>query len=88
MKPPEPSVNGAVPHIVITIADTGCGIAPEEQDRVFERFYQVGKARSGGGGTGLGLSIVRHAVAAMAGSVRLDSAPGHGTRVIVTLPQT
>jgi two-component system phosphate regulon sensor histidine kinase PhoR len=72
----------------IEVADDGCGIPLEEQERVFERFYQVGRARSGQQrGTGLGLSIVRHAVAAMGGQVKLDSAPGAGTRVRVTIPR-
>ena len=72
----------------ITVTDTGCGIAEDEQDRVFERFYQVEKSRSGTTrGTGLGLSIVRHAVSAMGGTVRLVSRPGEGTSVTVTIPQ-
>jgi len=76
--------------VAITVADDGCGIAPEEHDRVFERFYQVNRARSGAEarGTGLGLSIVRHAVGAMNGTVHLDSEPGKGTRVTVTLPHS
>lgn len=72
----------------ITVTDTGCGIAENEQARVFERFYQVEKSRSGTtSGTGLGLSIVRHAVSAMGGTVRLRSRPGEGTSVTVTIPQ-
>jgi len=78
-------VEGAVSFEVV---DDGCGIAPEEQGRVFERFYQVARARSGGErGTGLGLSIVRHAVAAMGGRVELSSTLGRGTRVTVLVPQ-
>jgi two-component system sensor histidine kinase SenX3 len=70
------------------VADTGCGIAEEEQDRVFERFYQVEKSRSGEDrGTGLGLSIVRHAVTAMGGSIDLQSRLGEGTRVTILIPQ-
>ncbi len=73
--------------VVIEVKDEGCGIPEEEQERVFERFYQVERARSGRvRGTGLGLSIVRHAVAAMNGGVTLQSAPGAGTRVTVHLP--
>jgi len=75
--------------VLITVADTGCGIPLDEQDRVFERFYQVERARSGSTarGTGLGLSIVRHAVAAMKGTVELHSEPGKGTTVRIAIPQ-
>ena len=74
--------------VEIEVFDTGCGIAPHEHQRVFERFYQVEPARSAAQarGTGLGLSIVKHAVAAMGGSVRLDSALGSGTQVTVMIP--
>ncbi len=79
------AVNGSW---TIAVADDGCGIPPAEQARVFERFYQVARARSGPNrGTGLGLSIVRHAVTAMRGTVRLESAPGKGTTVTITVPQ-
>jgi two-component system phosphate regulon sensor histidine kinase PhoR len=77
------------PAVQLTVTDTGRGIPPEHLDRVFERFYQVDAARSGtaGRGTGLGLAIVKHAVAALGGSVRLQSTVGKGTTVICTLPQ-
>ncbi len=76
-------------RLEISVVDNGIGIAEEEQQRVFERFYQVERARSGTlRGTGLGLAIVRHAVTAMKGTVCLQSRLGHGTTVIVTLPQT
>lgn len=72
----------------VEVADDGCGIAPEEQERVFERFYQVQRSRSGAErGTGLGLSIVRHAAEAMQARLRLESAAGQGTRVSVRVPQ-
>lgn len=75
--------------VAITVSDTGVGIPPEHQDRVFERFYQVDPARSGsaGRGTGLGLAIVKHAVHAMGGTVQLRSSPGRGTVVTFTVPQ-
>lgn len=74
--------------LTISVIDQGCGIPPDEQERVFERFYQVERARGGGErGSGLGLSIVRHAVATMDGEVRLESTVGRGTTVTVTLPQ-
>jgi two-component system phosphate regulon sensor histidine kinase PhoR len=77
-------------NIALTVADTGIGIAPEHRERVFERFYQVDAVRSGsaGRGTGLGLAIVKHAVHALGGSVRLQSAVGAGTTVICEFPQT
>lgn len=79
---------GYAPAVTFTVEDDGCGIPLEEQERVFERFYQVERARTGvERGTGLGLSIVRHAVAAMGGKVRLTSQPEHGTRVTVILQQ-
>jgi two-component system phosphate regulon sensor histidine kinase PhoR len=79
----------AQPAVQLTVTDTGIGIPPEHLDRVFERFYQVDAARSGtaGRGTGLGLAIVKHAVAALGGSVKLQSTVGKGTSVICTLPQ-
>lgn len=73
--------------VAITVEDNGCGIPPEEHDRVFERFYQVARARAGPTrGTGLGLSIVRHAVNVLNGDIRLESAPGRGTRLTFTIP--
>lgn len=70
--------------IEIVVSDTGCGMTPADQERVFERFYQVERARSGvRRGTGLGLSIVRHAINAMGGSVTLESELAQGTRVCV-----
>jgi two-component system phosphate regulon sensor histidine kinase PhoR len=75
--------------VVFEVADDGCGIPEGEQQRVFERFYQVQRSRSGAErGTGLGLSIVRHAVSAMKGSVRLESTVGEGTCVTVVVPQS
>jgi two-component system phosphate regulon sensor histidine kinase PhoR len=80
---------GAVDRQVrITVQDDGCGIPPKDQDRVFERFYQVERARTGGKrGTGLGLAIVRHAISALNGHVTLHSQPGQGTRLDVYLPR-
>ena len=71
----------------ITIADTGIGIAPEHQGRVFERFYRVDKSHSkASGGTGLGLSIVKHAVQYHHGRIELESTPGTGTTIRVVFP--
>jgi two-component system phosphate regulon sensor histidine kinase PhoR len=73
-------------NVRIVIADTGVGIPPEDLPRVFERFYRVDRSRvRDSGGTGLGLSLVRHVVERSGGHVAIDSAPGTGTRVTVTL---
>ena len=72
---------------VVTVADTGIGIPPEHQSRVFERFYRVDKSHSkASGGTGLGLSIVKHAIRYHHGTVELHSTPGEGTTFTVRLP--
>jgi two-component system phosphate regulon sensor histidine kinase PhoR len=74
--------------VLLSVADTGCGIPDEHKERVFERFYQVDSARSGaaGRGTGLGLAIVKHAVNAMAGQLQLQSKMGSGTMITCILP--
>ena len=78
-----PTANGAA----LTVSDTGIGIPPEHQSRVFERFYRVDKSHSrASGGTGLGLSIVKHAVQDLGGAIHLDSTPGQGTSIRVTIP--
>ena len=72
----------------VTVADTGIGIAPEHQARVFERFYRVDKSHSkASGGTGLGLSIVKHAVQYHHGTVELHSEEGKGTTICILLPK-
>lgn len=73
---------------LLTVRDTGIGIPPEEQDRVFERFYRVDKSRSKAvGGTGLGLSIVKHAALIHHAALNLHSVPGEGTTVTVAFPR-
>ena len=72
----------------ITVADTGIGIAPEHQGRVFERFYRVDKSHSkASGGTGLGLSIVKHAMQLHHGRIELESTPGTGTTIRAIFPK-
>ncbi|MFH1377941.1 MAG: ATP-binding protein [Planctomycetota bacterium] len=74
-------------NAVIEIIDTGIGIAPEEHQRIFERFYRVDKARSRErGGTGLGLAIVKHVVLAHSGSVSVESKINQGSTFRVCLP--
>ena len=72
----------------VTVTDNGIGIAPEHQQRIFERFYRVDKSHSkASGGTGLGLSIVKHAVQYHNGRIELDSKLGSGTTIKVYFPK-
>ncbi len=74
--------------VVLSVEDTGIGIAPEHQERIFERFYRVDKSHSKAvGGTGLGLSIVKHAAKIHNAKVDVKSHVGKGTTVIVTFPK-
>jgi two-component system, OmpR family, phosphate regulon sensor histidine kinase PhoR len=74
--------------IEFSVRDFGPGIASEHLPRIFERFYRVDKARSReSGGTGLGLAIVKHIVLNHGGSVRVESAVGHGSTFFFTLPK-
>lgn len=71
----------------ITVRDSGIGIPQDQQQRVFERFYRVDKSHSKeSGGTGLGLSIVKHAVSYHNGTVSMNSEPGNGTEIRVSIP--
>jgi two-component system phosphate regulon sensor histidine kinase PhoR len=74
-------------RVRIQVTDTGIGIPKEDIPRIFERFYVVDKSRSRkSGGTGLGLSIVKHIVLLHHGTIGIESAPGKGTSVTITLP--
>ena len=69
------------------MSDTGIGIPKEHQKRVFERFYRVDKSHSRAiGGTGLGLSIVKHVALYHNAELRMESAPGSGTKVTMRFP--
>jgi two-component system sensor histidine kinase SenX3 len=73
--------------VEIAVTDRGIGIAKDEQQRVFERFFRVDKARSRmTGGTGLGLAIVKHVAANHGGEVRLWSKPGTGSTFTLCIP--
>jgi two-component system, OmpR family, sensor histidine kinase SenX3 len=73
--------------VEIAVTDRGIGIAPEHQQRVFERFFRVDQARSRAtGGTGLGLAIVKHVAANHGGDVRLWSQPGIGSTFTLRIP--
>jgi signal transduction histidine kinase len=82
---PGPRSRGAA-SAVLTVHNTGSYIPPEEADRVFERFYQVDKARAGQRGSGLGLAIAREIVQAHRGRIDLRSTPQTGTSFIVRIP--
>lgn len=74
-------------EVNIRIKDTGIGIAPNEQERIFERFYRVDKSHSNSiGGTGLGLSIVKHCARLHNAKIRLESAPSKGTCIELVFP--
>jgi signal transduction histidine kinase len=71
-------------EVCLSVADDGPGIAPEEQERIFERFYRVG--RSATMGTGLGLAIARGLVELHGGRLSVESAPGKGSTFRISLP--
>ncbi|MFE9427394.1 hybrid sensor histidine kinase/response regulator [Kitasatospora sp. NPDC006697] len=82
-----PAEPGRPAQLVLTVSDTGIGIPADQQERVFEEFYQVrGAHQRGRPGTGLGLPYARRLVGLLGGTIRLDSAPGCGTTITVTLP--
>lgn len=73
---------------VLKVSDTGIGIPPEHQARVFERFYRVDKSHSKEiGGTGLGLSIVKHSARLLGAQIQLESTPGEGSVFMVRFPK-
>lgn len=75
-------------NAVLKVSDTGIGIPEDEQDRIFERFYRVDKARSREiGGTGLGLAITKHIVMNLGGSISVESEVDRGSTFTVRIPQ-
>ena len=82
------SVSNEGEFSVVKVSDTGIGIPPEYQSRVFERFYRVDKSHSKEvGGTGLGLSIVKHSAMVHNAKIDLQSTPGKGTSITVRFPK-
>lgn len=83
------SIRSAGDMVIFTVADTGCGIPQNLQQRVFERFFQVEASRTGSPdtrGTGLGLAIVKHAAERLGATITLKSKENVGTTVEVQLP--
>lgn len=81
-------VASSADNVVCGIRDEGPGIPPGDLARIFDPFFRAERSRSReGGGVGLGLTLVRRIVESHGGSVRVESEPGAGTRVVVTLPR-
>ena len=74
--------------IVVSVGDTGIGIATEHLPRIFDRFYRPDTARSAGQGVGLGLAIVKSIAELHGGRVSIASKVGEGTVVTIALPAT
>ena len=80
-------VERAAGHVAIQVIDQGIGVAPAEQEKIFEKFHRVGNGPAARApGTGLGLTLVRHTVEAHGGTIRLESQPGQGTTFEIRLP--
>jgi signal transduction histidine kinase len=73
--------------VVIEVADEGIGIPPGEAERIFEKFYRIGRSETlGTRGSGVGLSLVKHIAEAHGGRVTVESRPGQGSRFSLYLP--
>lgn len=77
------SFDAAADFVAVNVSDDGPGIAPADQQRIFERFEQASETN---GGAGLGLAISRRLARSMGGDIRLESAPGDGARFSLSLP--
>lgn len=81
------SCKGEGEWVLLRVADSGIGLSPEDQGRLFERFYRSAEARSRGeGGSGLGLCIARSIVEAHGGKIQVESTPGRGSTFTVFIP--
>ena len=75
--------------LAISVVDEGVGIPAEEQGRIFEKFYRVGRSETQGQrGSGVGLALVKHVAEAHGGRVTVESRPGAGSRFTLWLPLT
>ena len=83
---PTEAGGGAGEWVEVAVTDTGSGIRPEDQRRIFEEFEQTDATRGRPGGTGIGLALVKRLVALHGGSLGLVSEPGRGSRFAFTLP--
>jgi two-component system sensor histidine kinase SenX3 len=82
------AANSRPSTVILSVADHGPGIPPEEHEKIFERFYRLGsELRRETQGVGIGLSVVKHIIEAHGGRVRVQSAPGQGSRFIIELPE-
>src|SRR4029453_465493 len=81
------SAKGDEDCVYVTISDNGPGVAPEDQQQVFTRFHRVGAPTSGEAALGLALPLTRQFVEAHGGKVELESSPGKGTSVTLTIPR-
>ncbi|MET3576852.1 HAMP domain-containing sensor histidine kinase [Bhargavaea ullalensis] len=79
-------LEAAPESVILIVEDNGPGIAPDDRERVFDRFFRADEARSREGGTGLGLSIVKEVVTLHGGTVRAEEGPNGGARFTLTLP--
>ena len=73
-------------EILLTVADDGMGISPDQQEKVWQRFYQADPARGERSGAGLGLAMVQKIAQVHGGYMRLESAPGQGSSFTLHLP--
>ena len=74
-------------HLTLTVADKGIGIPLAELEKIFQKFYRVGRSETQGGrGSGVGLALVRHVAQAHGGRVTVESRPGEGSRFTLWLP--
>jgi signal transduction histidine kinase/DNA-binding response OmpR family regulator/streptogramin lyase len=80
-------VNESAKHFAISVTDNGIGISKENQERIFEPFFQVNDAnRASKGGTGIGLSIVKNVVEGHGGTIKVESSEGHGATFTIDFP--